>query len=298
MSHYYDDRDYYFYPPDRRASSEWSASPSAGIPMTREPSGESAVSTYSNDSVRTPNSEYGAYDPLWSPIPTDNRNFLWSNVPDSSYETTFSPISYDPQYMPDASEYAASNENGFNGPEQGHWWELYDFIALVDPGQQAYWRLKPGISPTAQLPVTRPAEDLSTTAPRSQSNEGMVVCLEKGCTKSFRRKADLERHLSQMHTPTEKKSKYPCDWKRCQRAKDPFHRRDHQRDHYREYHHEDLMRRGSSGREDQRWWSSRVVNHDWWRCARCLTRVKVDVNGYLGLADMAWLGLILVLAIS
>lgn len=104
--------------------------------------------------------------------------------------------------------------------------------------------------------------------------------MKKDCERSFRRKADLERHYSQLHTSAEQKAKFHCDWKKCQRAQDPFHRRDHQRDHYRDYHNEDLIRRGSSSREDEKWWSTRQVNLDWWRCARCLERVKVEEYNY------------------
>ncbi|KAK5628781.1 hypothetical protein RRF57_004496 [Xylaria bambusicola] len=103
----------------------------------------------------------------------------------------------------------------------------------------------------------------------------------KDCAKSFRRKADLERHYNQVHISSELKKKFPCDWKKCQRGRDPFHRRDHQRDHYRDYHMEDLMRRGSSSREDQKWWNTRKIIPDWWRCTRCLERVKVEEHGYV-----------------
>ncbi|KAI0407590.1 hypothetical protein F4802DRAFT_518312 [Xylaria palmicola] len=283
MSQYIDNYSLYehdgIYLPERRCSSEWSASPSAGTPMTREASGESAITTYS-DLVRTPSSEYGAFDPIWPSILVVNHDPLWTSMPDASQEITTSPASYNPTYMSDAVGYNGSNEDNYGTGGQDAWWEYYDFVAIVEPGQQPYWRLKQGLEPTAQRPITRPAEDTSTTVPHSPTNEGMYVCLEKDCTKNFRRKADLERHYSQVHTLREHKSKYPCDWKKCQRAKAPFHRRDHQRDHYRDFHHEDLMRRGSSGREDQNWWESRVVNPDWWRCARCLVRVRVDDYGY------------------
>ncbi|KAI0532555.1 hypothetical protein GGR58DRAFT_517642 [Xylaria digitata] len=183
------------------------------------------------------------------------------------HDITFSPTNYGPLNIPHTSEYG----------NEGDWWSYYDFITDVEP---AYWRLKPCFTPTDQLPSTRPAEDLSPAVRRSPTNEGMFICLAHGCTKSFRRKADLERHYSQLHISAEEKAKFPCDWKKCQRNRDPFHRRDHQRDHYRDYHHEDLMRRGSSGREDPNWWSTRKVNLDWWRCARCLGRVKVEEYGY------------------
>ncbi|KAI0455854.1 hypothetical protein F5B21DRAFT_172792 [Xylaria acuta] len=267
-----------FYVPGRQSSSEWSAGSSAGTPMTREPSGESAISTYSSDLVRTPSSEFGAYEPVWSSMSVGNQDSDWSSpISDPSHEIRSSPTTYNPPYIGD---YITSNGSDYNTGAQDSWWEYYDFVTNLEPGQEPYWRLRPGLEPTDQRPATRAHEDASAMDPHPQRNEGLYVCMEPGCPKSFRRKADLERHLSQMHTPKEKKLKYPCDWKKCQRAKEPFGRRDHQRDHYRQYHKEDIMPRGSSGKDDQRWWDSRSVNLDWWRCARCLTRVKVGDYRY------------------
>ncbi|KAF2965569.1 hypothetical protein GQX73_g8026 [Xylaria multiplex] len=249
--------------PEHRASSESSASPSAGTPMSREPSGESAVTTYSSSS------EYGICNPPWLSVPLDNHEPTWLLAFDPGHDTIFSPANYSPLNIPNMSEHG----------NEGDWWSYYNFIANVDP---PYWRLKPDFIPSDQLPFTRPAEDISTVVPSrcSPTNESMFICLAHGCTKSFRRKADLERHYAQLHISAEEKAKYPCDWKKCQRHTDPFHRRDHQRDHYRDYHHEDLMRRGSSGKDDPNWWSTRKVNLDWWRCARCLGRVRVEEYGY------------------
>ncbi|KAI1421114.1 hypothetical protein F5Y12DRAFT_61543 [Xylaria sp. FL1777] len=263
MSQFFDSSDLYnhdpFHPPERRASSEWSASSNYGTPMTRDSSRESAITTYSDDIVQSPNSEYECS--FWSSMPVGDHDSLRSPVSDSSHDIAFPSTSYQPAYM-------ANEEN---------WFLYYDFVADLEPGQQPYWRLKPGIEPTHQLPATRAAEE----SPRSRTSEGLFICLHKGCTRSFRRKADLERHYLQIHQPAEKKAKYPCDWKRCQRAKEPFYRRDHQRDHYRDYHNEDLMRRGSSSRENQKWWNERKVKLNWWRCTRCLGRVKVKEYGYL-----------------
>ncbi|KAI3326066.1 hypothetical protein HD806DRAFT_433197 [Xylariaceae sp. AK1471] len=261
-----------FYPSERRDSAESSLSPT---PMARELSGESAITTYSTDAILgSPSPEYEAYEPVWSP------------VPESGYDNAFPSTSYDPAYISEANEYVTDSGNYYNtnrmntAGEHMEWWQYYDFIANVDSGQQAYWRLKPGFTPTAEYPETRIPEDHSAAVPRSQANEGMFVCLEQGCSRTFRRKADLIRHYGQKHTPSDKKPKYPCDWKKCQRYKDPFHRIDHQRDHYRDYHLEDLMRRGSSGKEDKTWWRSRKVNPDWFRCARCLERVSIQKSGY------------------
>lgn len=236
------------------------------------------MSGYSSDVVWTPSPEHEACEPIFSFVPVDDDEPLWSPLSDNA----FSPACYDHLPAPDTSHYFANHESTSNISGHDDWWVDYDFIADAGPGQQAYWRLRPGIRPTAKRPATRAAEDISATvqSPPTKTNEGMFLCLKDHCRGSFRRKADLERHYDQCHTPKDKRAKYPCDWKKCQRANDPFHRRDHYRAHLRDYHLEDLMRRGSSGMESQIWWDSRVINPKRWRCARCLTRVKIQEHGY------------------
>ncbi|KAI1350672.1 hypothetical protein F5Y01DRAFT_143068 [Xylaria sp. FL0043] len=251
-----------FYASENRASSEWSASSYAGTPMTRDPSTGSATTTYSDEIIQSPSSEHAAFDSPWSPVHVNNYDSLWSPTSDSSHDMTFPSTSYNFPYTPDATE---------------RWWVFYDFVADVEPGQQPYWRLRPGLPSTDQFPATRVVEE----SPRSQAHDGMFFCMFEGCPKSFRRKADLDRHIKQIHIAADKREKYPCDWKRCIRSREPFHRRDHQREHLRDFHHEDLMRRGSSNKEDEEWWRQRKVNPEWWRCARCLGRVKVEEDGYV-----------------
>ncbi|KAI0424005.1 hypothetical protein F5Y09DRAFT_163734 [Xylaria sp. FL1042] len=260
MVQFFDSSDFHnhhpFYTPESRASSEWSGSPIAGTPMIRDPSTESAITTYSDEIIQSPNLEYESYNSPWLPMPMSDHDSPWSPTSDSNHDMGFPSTSY-------------------NATES--WWEFYDFIVDVEPGQQPYWRLKPIFQPTDQFPVTRVPEE----SPRPQTIDGMFFCMFPECPKSFGRKADLERHYKQIHTSAEEKEKFPCDWKKCDRLKEPFGRRDHQRDHYRVYHKEDLMRRGSSNKEDEKWWNERKVIPDWWRCARCLGRVKVEEDGWV-----------------
>lgn len=113
--------------------------------------------------------------------------------------------------------------------------------------------------------------------PRSaDDHSGKHVCLEPYCNASpFKRKADLQRHYLHKHRDANQKKPFPCDWKKCQRSKEPFYRLDHCREHYRDYHMEDLLRRGSN-KETPEWWDSRNVNPEWWRCAKCLSRIPID----------------------
>ncbi|KAJ3577105.1 hypothetical protein NPX13_g3462 [Xylaria arbuscula] len=154
MTQFFDSSGYYnhdqYYSPGRRASasSDWSLSPSASTPMTRESSRESAITTYSDVPLQNSGSEYVNYNSVWSPTLTDTS--LWSPISDSGHDFTFPPTTYDSPPLPDARNYLTG----------GDWWEYYDFIADVEPNQQPYWKLKPEYQPTEYLPATRIAEDI------------------------------------------------------------------------------------------------------------------------------------------
>ncbi|KAM5350269.1 hypothetical protein ACJ41O_006774 [Fusarium nematophilum] len=93
-----------------------------------------------------------------------------------------------------------------------------------------------------------------------------------------RRSADLQRHYKNAHAPESAKDTYRCDYLRCTRYHEPFHRRDHYRDHLREYHQEDIQKRGAATAEDRL--EDRYLPSDWWRCQRCLIRVYVTNSGF------------------
>lgn len=109
----------------------------------------------------------------------------------------------------------------------------------------------------------------------SKSEKGKFACHYPECnSRSFSRQADLERHRTSVH---EENENYWCDYKKCPRRKQAFHRQDHFRDHLRDQHKEDLPRRGVQG--DKEWWGTRnkhAVYEGWFRCSKCLTRVKED----------------------
>ncbi|EPE08207.1 transcription factor c2h2 [Ophiostoma piceae UAMH 11346] len=138
------------------------------------------------------------------------------------------------------------------------------------------------------------------------------ACRRGDCSNSFSRQADLERHIDHVHTEDGKKKRFECDYPDCQRKKAPFHRKDHFRDHLRDQHKEDIPKRGSnanqivrhdngsdrssgkasasSGKtakkesEDElvpdaaphRELKDCVIQPEWWRCSRCLKRVRVE----------------------
>ncbi|PHH84629.1 hypothetical protein CDD83_1645 [Cordyceps sp. RAO-2017] len=106
-----------------------------------------------------------------------------------------------------------------------------------------------------------------------------VCCLHPGCTaRPFKRRADLDRHYKHRHAPDSLKESFTCDYQRCSRHLEPFHRLDHFRDHLREFHKEDIEKRGGS--QDDSWLGNRQVSSSWWRCSKCLKRVHIERSGY------------------
>ncbi|KAK8084808.1 hypothetical protein PG997_006079 [Apiospora hydei] len=105
------------------------------------------------------------------------------------------------------------------------------------------------------------------------------TCLYPGCeSKPFKRKADLDRHWEHVHLPPHQKVSYYCDYSKCSRHTEPFHRMDHCRDHLREYHKEDLVRK--NGKEDDEWYQNRKVSTKWFRCTKCLHRNQIKESGW------------------
>ncbi|KAL7959485.1 hypothetical protein V8C34DRAFT_113028 [Trichoderma compactum] len=130
---------------------------------------------------------------------------------------------------------------------------------------------------TPGLDVTSPTVESPTFA--SSGRDYPVCCLHPGCdAKPFRRRADLDRHYKHKHAPSSQKDSYHCDYARCGRRRDPFHRRDHFRDHLRDFHKEDIEKRGVAAKED--WFEGRNASHTWWRCTKCLKRIYISRHGY------------------
>ncbi|KAM0555129.1 hypothetical protein ACHAPJ_006480 [Fusarium lateritium] len=152
------------------------------------------------------------------------------------------------------------------------------------PTQNSYYALH-GSSPIdysayQQYYSSTPIKTEDSSLPRSETgNDWPVSCLHPGCTaRPFKRTADLQRHYKNTHAPESSKDVYLCDYPRCTRFREPFHRRDHFRDHLREYHREDIQKRGATVNED--WLEGRYAPSSWWRCPRCLVRVYVSKNGF------------------
>jgi hypothetical protein len=127
------------------------------------------------------------------------------------------------------------------------------------------------------------------TQPRN-CQKGTYPCQFPGCLtkKPFNRPADLERHYRNVHASADQRECYGCDYPKCDRASEPFTRKDHYRDHLRDYHKEDLGQAKRAKKEDgqkwnrsqELWLAERNISFNWWRCAKCLSRVRVEDDGW------------------
>jgi hypothetical protein len=126
------------------------------------------------------------------------------------------------------------------------------------------------------------ASSPSTTATTTTTNNNKFPCLMPSCNKQFNRAADLDRHMKFIHCKATVRAML-CDYRRCPRHKNPFHRADHFRDHLRDQHKEDLLKRGETTSPDAKWWRERApgaVYGGWWRCSKCFVRVAVEKDGW------------------
>ncbi|KAL2757350.1 hypothetical protein ACRALDRAFT_2025165 [Sodiomyces alcalophilus JCM 7366] len=76
----------------------------------------------------------------------------------------------------------------------------------------------------------------------------------------------------------EKEGVFYCDYSACPRRTDGFNRKDRFRLHLQETHKEDVNKKG--GRMEDSWLDSRKMSNKWWRCTKCLERVKIEEHGW------------------
>ncbi|KAL7796038.1 hypothetical protein V8C37DRAFT_400495 [Trichoderma ceciliae] len=148
------------------------------------------------------------------------------------------------------------------------------YASTGTPATSAYSSPEATAGPEAASPRESPTYSFA-----SSGRDYPVCCLHPGCdAKPFKRRADLDRHYKHKHAPASLKESYHCDYARCGRRRDPFHRRDHFRDHLRDFHREDIEKRGVAAKED--WFEGRNASHTWWRCTKCLKRIYISRHGY------------------
>jgi rubrerythrin len=129
--------------------------------------------------------------------------------------------------------------------------------------------------PPSQPDLASGQLSVTTTTPTPHPR---FLCLQPDCGKQFNRAADLARHLKNVHCKDMNKAMH-CDYRKCPRHLNAFHRFDHFRDHLRDQHREDLLKRGAGGEVDAAWWKTRLpaaVYDGWWRCSKCFLRVSVE----------------------
>lgn len=141
---------------------------------------------------------------------------------------------------------------------------------------------KASITSDSQPPRLASATTITTTTTSSSSSSSSTnkfLCLMPSCNKQFNRPADLDRHMKFIH----RKDAIPamaCDYRRCARHKNPFHRPDHFRNHLRDQHKEDLLKRNEAApAPEDPWWRDRAaaaVYGEYWRCTKCFARVPLD----------------------
>lgn len=110
----------------------------------------------------------------------------------------------------------------------------------------------------------------------------------------FGRPADLERHLKNVHAPSDQQDSFRCDYKKCSsdRHTKPFTRKDHYRDHLKDFHKEDIgackgekaakteEERRQWEQDQARWLEERQIDASHWRCARCLVKKHVRTDNW------------------
>lgn len=96
-------------------------------------------------------------------------------------------------------------------------------------------------------------------------------------------KRHIETHPLQ---PKDQKNGIYCDYRVCSssRNKNPFDksRVDHAREHYRDVHQEDLIKKNAKpGKDLDKWLDDRIMHESWWRCSKCLKRVRTSNGDYI-----------------
>ncbi|KUJ15771.1 uncharacterized protein LY89DRAFT_587406 [Mollisia scopiformis] len=163
--------------------------------------------------------------------------------------------------------------------------ELYKLIVGKEE-KEPYFQLFEGCAVTNQTPAR-----VYLDYPKAPKKGSYPCQYPWGCSGKqtvFTRPADLDRHYKNVHASPDQKDSFPCDYAPCGRHLDPFTRKDHYRDHLRDYHKEDLgcakmpkkLGRKVGPAEQAAWLSERKVSRRWWRCARCLVRRQVQVDGW------------------
>ncbi|PGG97331.1 hypothetical protein AJ80_09719 [Polytolypa hystricis UAMH7299] len=196
------------------------------IPSGSHVSREPPVAGYTSPNLTTmPNSQSRAYAPTSScDMPTAPAMRFSSSTDSNSSTRTASSTSSSRQYM------------------------SQPLSAYPDPSYQSQ----------RQRSSSRASQDyggghaaLSQSPPRTMRGENLersgsrYVCMMSGCSSSFSRSADLNRHYTTVHFPDP--TRLDCPKPRCTRkGNEGFTRQDHLNEHLRQYHGDNIPKRTSS----------------------------------------------------
>ncbi|KAK1586121.1 uncharacterized protein LY79DRAFT_580577 [Colletotrichum navitas] len=86
------------------------------------------------------------------------------------------------------------------------------------------------------------------------------------------------RNNSVSATGKEKDGAFLCDYPACTRKSEPFSRKDRLRVHLTDVHKEDVDKKTSDMSDS--WLQERKIYPKWWRCTKCLDRVKIEESGW------------------
>jgi len=162
-------------------------------------------------------------------------NHTYNSGDSSSWSSTITPpdthsyyYNYGPEDTPgfdSSSDYGPGNSDNFDYGNDLSYYSYQDGKDNFIPSYVTHEDNIPHHSRSSDAPA------LETGSIQSDTNH---VCLTAGCDKSFKRKADLERHYEQKHMPHSEKFHFACDYTKCARALEPFRRADHYRDYHKE----------------------------------------------------------------
>ncbi|KAH7395493.1 hypothetical protein BKA64DRAFT_673900 [Cadophora sp. MPI-SDFR-AT-0126] len=175
--------------------------------------------------------------------------------------------------------------------------DLYKLVMprqLVMPREQEYFlELLDDSKASIETPL-KVYLDVKRTKGRSFTCFWPGKCSRK--VEPFIRRADLERHLNNVHGQRTLWDHFCCPYNPCPNdrhlKKFAFTRKDHLRDHVRDFHQEDIGsakgERNARTKEERRQWqkkqeywvASRKISADWWTCAKCVVRQYVERDGW------------------
>ncbi|RDW61002.1 hypothetical protein BP6252_12385 [Coleophoma cylindrospora] len=265
------------------------------LPAAPEPDMSRTLRTYGGSSIGSGTSSYSNSSNNSQPYTTTGQSISTANTSfDGDANVQYSDYLKPTQYMQISSLETARYTYGGGTvyeeqtsasrptPKNLGWTpntrygELYKVV--VSDKKVSHLELLPEFRPNAEIPSTVYLDTV-------KNSKGYACQFPGGCTgkqSTFTRPADLDRHYIHYHAASSQRENFYCGYKKCQRAKDPFHRKDHYRDHLRDFHKEDLPGKRFVGEEAKRkWLEERKIDPNWWRCTKCLEKVAIGKDLFL-----------------